>query len=62
MVPFQANVTTTPAYLSSSTGAVATDNFYGNSRMIAARADAAYSKSVFHIERYQLAAIIRLFQ
>ena len=56
MVPFYANVTTTPAYLSNTTGAVSTDNFYWNSRMIAAMADAAYSKSVFHIERYQLAA------
>ena len=45
-----------PAYLSNTTGAVSTDNFYWNSRMIAAMADAAYSKSVFHIERYQLAA------
>ena len=49
MVPFYANVTTTPAYLSNTTGAVSTDNFYWNSRMIAAMADAAYSKSVFHI-------------
>ena len=57
MVPFYANVTTTPAYLSNTTGAVSTDNFYWNSRMIAAMADAAYSKSVFHIERYQLAAL-----
>ena len=48
MVPFYANVTTTPAYLSNTTGAVSTDNFYWNSRMIAAMADAAYSKSVFH--------------
>ena len=56
MVPFYANVTTTPVYLSNTTGAVSTDNFYWNSRMIAAMADAAYSKSVFHIERYQLAA------
>ena len=56
MVPFYANVTTTPAYLSNTTDAVSTDNFYWNSRMIAAMADAAYSKSVFHIERYQLAA------
>ena len=39
MVPFYANVTTTPAYLSNTTGAVSTDNFYWNSRMIAAMAD-----------------------
>ena len=29
------------------------ENFYWASRMIAAMADASYSKSIFHIERYQ---------
>ena len=56
MVPFYANVDTTPAYLACTTREVSTDSFYWVSRMIAAMADAAYSKSVFHIERYQLAA------
>ena len=53
MVPFYANVTTTPAYLSNTTGAVSTDNFYWNSRMIAAMADASYAKSLIHVERYE---------
>ena len=34
-------------------GDASTDNFYWASRMIAAMADASYSKSIFHIERYQ---------
>lgn len=54
-VPFYASVSTTPAYLANTTGEVSTDNFYWASRLIAAMADASYSKSVFHIERYQLA-------
>ena len=53
MLPFYANVDTTPEYLSNTTGDVSTDNFYWSSRMIAAMADASYKKSVFHIERYQ---------
>ena len=53
IVPFHANVTTTPAYLSNTTGAVSTDNFYWNSRMIAAMADASYAKSLIHVERYE---------
>lgn len=53
LVPFYAEVTTTPDYLSNTTAEVSTDNFYWASRMIAAMADASYKKSVFHIERYQ---------
>ena len=53
MVPFYANVDTTPEYLANTTADVSTDNFYWSSRMIAAMADASYSKSLFHIERYQ---------
>ena len=53
LVPFYADVTETPAYMSNTTKAVSTDNFYWNSRMIAAMADASYGKSIFHIERYQ---------
>lgn len=53
LVPFYADVTETPAYMSNTTKEVSTDNFYWNSRMIAAMADASYGKSVFHIERYQ---------
>ena len=54
MVPFYANVETTPEYLSNTTGDVSTDNFYWASRLLAAMADASYAKSVFHIERYTL--------
>lgn len=53
MVPFYADVEETPEYLSNTTGAVSTDNFYWTSRMIAAMADASYKSSVFHVERYQ---------
>ena len=54
VVPFYANVDTTPEYLSNTTGDVSTDNFYWASRLLAAMADASYAKSVFHIERYTL--------
>ena len=53
MVPFYADIETTPDYLSNTTGEVSTDNFYWSSRMMAAMADASYKKSIFHIERYQ---------
>ncbi len=53
--PFYANVSATPDYLANTTGETSTDNFYWCSRMIAAMADASYGKSIFHIERYQLA-------
>ena len=53
--PFYANVSATPDYLANTTKEISTDNFYWSSRMIAAMADASYGKSVFHIERYQLA-------
>ena len=57
MVPFYANVETTPAYLAGTTGEVSTDSFYWVSRMIAAMADASYGKSVFHVERYELGVL-----
>ena len=53
LAPFYADIDTTPSYLSGTNGKVSTENFYWMSRMIAAMADASYSKSVFHIERYQ---------
>lgn len=53
LVPFYTDVETTPDYLSNTTGAVSTDNFYWASRMVAAMADASYKSSIFHIERYQ---------
>ena len=57
MVPFYANIDTTPAYLASTTGEVSTDSFYWVSRMIAAMADASFAKSQFHLERYELAVL-----
>ena len=57
MVPFYANVEATPEYLANTTAEVSTDNFYWTSRLIAAMADASYSKSVFHIERYEEAVL-----
>ena len=57
MVPFYANVETTPAYLAGTTGEVSTDSFYWVSRMIAAMTDASYSKSLIHAERYELGVL-----
>ena len=57
MVPFYANVTTTPEYLSCTTKEVSTDSFYWVSRMIAAMTDASYSKSLIHAERYELGVL-----
>ena len=51
MVPFYADVEETPEYLANTTAEVSTDNFYWTSRMIAAMADASYSKSLIHVER-----------
>lgn len=53
LVPFYADVEETPGYLSNTTKEVTTESFYWASRMIAAMTDAAYDKSVFHMERYQ---------
>ena len=57
MVPFYANVTTTPEYLSCTTKEVSTDSFYWVSRMIAAMTDASYAKSLIHAERYELGVL-----
>ena len=53
LVPFYANIESTPAYLNNTTGNVSTDNFYWSSRLLAAMADASYKQSLIHIERYQ---------
>ena len=53
LAPFYTDIDTTPGYLFGTTGKVSTENFYWMSRMIAAMADASYSKCVYHIERYQ---------
>lgn len=55
MAPFYTNITRTPAYLFNTTQEkVSTDSFYWTSRLIAALADACYSKNLNHIEQYQL--------
>ena len=43
--PFYTDVEKVPEYFSNTTGDSSTDNFYWASRMIAAMADASYSKS-----------------
>ena len=53
LLPFYADVETTPEYLSNTDKTVSTDNFYWTSRLIATMADASYKNSLFHIERYQ---------
>ncbi|MDD2214756.1 MAG: C69 family dipeptidase [Oscillospiraceae bacterium] len=55
MAPFYANIGTTPAYLANTSSTVSTDNFYWTCRLIAAMADASYSRSLIHIERWQQA-------
>ncbi len=54
LIPFYTNVDTIPHYLSGTTKDVSTDNFYWNCRLIAAMTDAAYSRALIHVERYQL--------
>lgn len=57
MVPFYANVSKVPNYLSNIGKEVSTDNLYWSSRLVGAIADASYGKSLPHIERYQFAAL-----
>ncbi len=54
MVPFYANITKTPEYLNNTTGKVTTENVYWQNRLIGALADAHFSATTQHIERYQL--------
>lgn len=53
LVPFYANIETTPEYMANTTKDVSSDNFYWSSRLLAAMADASYRQSIFEIERYQ---------
>ena len=53
LVPFYANVTTTPAYLADTTTHVTTENFYWANRIVGALADADFGASLPHVERYQ---------
>lgn len=57
LVPFYANVDSTPEYLSNTSGDVTTENFYWTNRLIAVIADAHYGRSLIHIERYQSAVL-----
>jgi dipeptidase len=52
-VPFYANVDTTPEYFANAGEKVTTESFYWANRIIAAMADASWSKCSSHIERYQ---------
>jgi dipeptidase len=54
-IPLYTNINNVPEYLSSTGEHVSTDNFYWNSRLIAALADAGYRTCLNHIEHYQLA-------
>ncbi len=52
-VPFYANVETTPKYFANTGEKVTTESFYWANRIIAAMADASWSKCSSPIERYQ---------
>lgn len=60
VVPFYANVLDTPNYLKNTTNTVTTDDFYWTNRLVAALADAHYSQTASHIERYQQACQSKL--
>ena len=53
-VPFYTNTDEVPAYLAHTEADVDTSSFYWNCRLIGALADAQYSASRIHIERYQI--------
>ena len=53
MVPYYADITSTPEYLANTTLNVNTDNCYWTSRLIAAMASAAYGQTRAIIERYE---------
>ena len=53
LVPFYPNVNETPAYLEDTTTRVTTENFYWESRVIAALCDAAFADTSNAVERYQ---------
>ena len=53
LVPFYANVRTTPEYLANTGKEATTENFYWENRIIGALADAHFAACSHHIERYQ---------
>lgn len=54
-IPMYANTDTIPAYLSSTTNDVSTNNLYWSSRILGALADSQYGNCIQFIERYQMA-------
>ncbi|WP_026506500.1 C69 family dipeptidase [Butyrivibrio sp. MC2013] len=53
-VPMYTDIDDTPSYLKDTPAEVSTDSLYWNNRLIAALTNAAYGKSLNHIERYRL--------
>lgn len=53
LVPLYANVDAVPTYFSTTGADVSTQSFYWTNRLIGALADASYSASLSHVERYQ---------
>jgi dipeptidase len=53
LVPFYANVDTTPDYLADTTTRVTSENFYWENRIIAALCNSAFAETSNAIERYQ---------
>ena len=52
-IPFYTNVPSLPKYVSDTKLTVETGNFYWDSRLIGALADAHYPTCIIHVERYQ---------
>ena len=53
LVPFYANVDSTPSYLADTTTRVTTENLYWENRIIAALCDARFAETANSVERYQ---------
>ena len=59
LLPVYPNAPTMPAYLSSVTEDVSTENFYWASRLLATLADPHFAETVQPLERYQMAVFTR---
>lgn len=59
IVPFYANVTTTPTYLRETTLKPSVENVYWANRLIGALCDAHFNKTAPHVERYQEAVVAK---
>ena len=53
IIPFYANVTITPEYMSNTDAVPTTESFYWANRIVGALADAHYASCQGHVERYQ---------